>query len=479
MPSYDLLVIGSGPAGHHAAIQGAKLGKRVAVIERRDVVGGVCVNTGTIPSKTLREAVLYLSGFRQRGLYGVSYAVKKDITVADLMFRCDRVMQSEIEVMRAQFQRNRVPLLTGEASFVDPHHVQLASAAICAQSALSGASPTGDPRGVETIIEAAQIVIATGTTPAHSPNVPIDGKTIIDSDSIFCLSTIPRSMIIVGGGVIGVEYACMFATLGVAVTLIEMRPKLLEFVDDEIVEALGYHMRDNNVTLRLGEEVERVEKTSNGRVAAHLKSHKVIVGETLLYAVGRQGNTAGLHLAAAGLEADARGRIAVDARFRTRVPHIHAVGDVIGFPALASVAMEQGRLAARDAFNLPAHSAPALFPYGIYTIPEISFVGQSEEALTRDDVPYEVGIARYREIARGQIIGDTSGMLKLIFHRETRKLLGVHIIGEGASELVHIGQAVLTFDGTIDYFVDNVFNYPTLAECYKVAALAGVNKLAT
>lgn len=457
--TYDMIVIGSGPAGHRAAIQAAKLNKRVAVIEKREVVGGVCINTGTIPSKTMREAVLYLSGFRQRDLYGLSYAVKKDISLDDLLFRCNFVIRNEIEVIRAQFQRNRVDLLQGHASFLSPHRLRVESS-----------SDTEE-------YEAAYIVIATGTVPAHSPLVPVDGEKIIDSDTLFHMPTLPRTMTIVGGGVIGIEYACMFATLGVAVTLVDLRPRLLEFVDAEIIEALSYQMRNIGVTLRLGEEVERVEKLNTGSVAAHLKSRKIITADTLLYTVGRQGNTAHLHLEAAGLQTDSRGRIQVNDYFQTSAPHIYAVGDVVGFPSLASVSMEQGRLASCHAFGVPAIAVPSLFPYGIYTIPEISYVGQNEEQLTESGIPYEVGKARYREIARGQIIGDQTGMLKLLFHRETRKLLGVHIIGEGAAELVHIGQAVLTYDGTIDYFVHTVFNYPTLAECYKVAALAGINKL--
>jgi len=460
MKSYDMIVIGTGPAGQRAAIQAAKLGKRVAIVEKKEFVGGVCINTGTIPSKTLREAVLYLSGFRQRGLYGISYAVKKDITIEDLTFRCQHVIKSEIEVIRAQLQRNRVDLLAGQASFLDPHHIRVESAT-----------------GQQDDYEANFIVISTGTTPARSPLFPVDGRTIIDSDRIFDLPKIPRSMTIVGGGIIGTEYACMFATLSVAVTLVELRPKLLDFVDDEIVEALCYHMRDIGVRLRLGEAVERVEVSPEGRAVAHLKSKKLIVSDTLLYAVGRQGNTESLNLAAAGLKTDERGRLSVNEHFQTAVPHIYAAGDVIGFPSLASVAMEQGRLASCHAFGVPSTAVPELFPYGIYTIPEISYVGQTEEQLTEAGIPYEVGIARYREIARGQIIGDQTGMLKLLFHRETRKLLGVHIIGEGAAELVHIGQVVLTYGGTIEYFINNVFNYPTLAECYKVAAFAGVNKL--
>jgi NAD(P) transhydrogenase len=459
MTSYDIVVIGTGPAGHHAAIQAAKLGRRVAIVERLRCVGGVCINTGTIPSKTLREAVLYLSGFRQRGLYGHSYRVKHMITIQDLMYRCHHVIEKENDVYRSQFARNGVDVLEGHASFVDPHIITI----------------EGD--GPAIVIQAERVVIATGTVPAASPDVPVDGAAIIDADGIFDLKRVPATMIVVGAGVIGMEYACMFATLGSLVTVVESRKRLLEFVDAEIIEALMYHMRENRVTFRSGESVERVERDPAGGVTAYLKSRKALRADVLLYAVGRQGNTAGLRLEAAGLEADDRGRLRVDECFRTSVPHIYAAGDVVGFPSLASVSMEQGRSASASAFGLPTVIAPALFPYGLYTIPEISFVGRTEEELTAAGIPYETGMAHYREIARGQIIGDTTGRLKLLFHQETGQVLGVHIIGEGASELVHIGQAVMALGGTVRYFVDHVFNYPTLAECYKVAALAGLNKL--
>ena len=326
-------------------------------------------------------------------------------------------------------------------------------------------------------LEAPTIIIATGTKPSTSPTVPLNGTTIVNSDQILDIPEIPKTLIVVGGGVIGVEYTCIFAILGVRVILVEKRPRLLEFADSEMVEALSYHLRDHRVTMRLNEEVAGVEEKGDDGVVARLKSNKVITGDALLYAVGRQGNVEDLNLAAAGLEADSRGRIAVDADYRTKTPNIYAAGDVIGFPSLASVSMEQGRLAAANAVGLKIQSNPATYPYGIYTIPEISFVGKTEEQLTADDVPYEVGVAYYRETARGQIRGDTTGRLKLIFHRETREILGVHIIGEGATELLHIGQAVMILKGTIDYFVETVFNYPTLAECYKQAAFNGINKL--
>src|ERR1700693_34808 len=353
MTEYELIVIGSGPAGHHAAIQAAKLGRRVALVERLSCVGGVCINTGTIPSKTLREAVLYLSGFQQRGLYGHSYRVKQTITIQDLMFRCHHVIQKENDVYRSQFARNGVDVLEGHASFVDPHTIKI------------------EAEGAATLIRAERFVIATGTVPAVSPDVPIDGATIIDADGIFNLPQIPATMIVVGAGVIGMEYACIFSTLGAMVTVVDGRKRLLEFVDGEIIEALMYHMRENRVTFRAGESVERVERDPSGGVTAHLKSRKTLHADVLLYAVGRYGNTAALNLAAAGLEADERGRLKVGPDFRTAVPHIFAAGDVVGFPSLASVSMEQGRVASANAFGIPTVTVPALFPYGIYTIPEI------------------------------------------------------------------------------------------------------------
>jgi NAD(P) transhydrogenase len=460
METYDLLVIGSGPAGQRAAIQSSKFGKKVALIEKMEVVGGVAINTGTIPSKTMREAVLHLSGFYWQSIYGVNYRVKDQITMGDLSFRAQHVIKTEIDVTRAQLSRNGIEVLNGVASFIDPHKVRVVST-----------------RG-QSEYQAESIVIATGTKPAMSPLVPFNNTTIINSDQVLQMPDIPKTLIVVGGGVIGVEYTCMFATLGVRVALIEKRPRLLEFADAEMVEALSYHLRDRRVTMRLNEEVESVEELPDKTVVANLKSKKKVNGDALLYAVGRQGNVDELNLAAAGLEADSRGRIKVDEEYRTAQPHIYAVGDVIGFPSLGSVSMEQGRIAAANAAGIKIHSNPAHYPYGIYTIPEISFIGKTEDQLTDVGVPYEVGIAYFREIARGQIRGDTTGRLKLIFSPETKELLGVHIIGEGASELLHIGQAVLVLKGTVEYFVDTVFNYPTLAECYKAAAFNGLNKLA-
>jgi NAD(P) transhydrogenase len=459
MQPFELIVIGSGPGGQRAAINAVKAGKRVALVEKQSAVGGVCINTGTIPSKTMREAVLHLSGFYDQSFYGANYHSKDQITMSDLNFRVQRVIENEVSVIQDQLKRNGVDLFHGMAKFMDPHHIRVENN--------NGFSE----------LEGEYVIIATGTKPAVNPKVPINGRNIINSDQILSMPQVPRTLIVVGGGVIGVEYACMFATLGVRVIIVEKRPRLLEFADTEMVEALSYNMRDRRTTMRLSEEVESVEELPDGKVAANLASKKRIIADALLYAVGRAGNVEPLDLPAAGLTADDRGRIKVDQDFRTTVPHIFAVGDVIGFPSLASVSMEQGRIAAARAFGLDVHSDPAGYPYGIYTIPQISFIGKTEEQLTDEDVPYEVGVAYYREIARGQITGHVDGRLKLLFHRETLELLGVHIFGEDAAELLHIGQAVLLLKGKVSYFKNTVFNYPTLAECYKTAAFNGLNRL--
>ncbi len=460
--SYDMVVIGSGPAGQRAAIQAAKLGKRVALVERREVLGGVCVNTGTIPSKTLREAVLYLSGMRQRAFYGDAYKVKDRITVADLLGRTTMVIQREIDVIRSQLQRNGVDLIGGEARFSDPHTLAVHSAS----------------EGIR-LIQGRFIVIATGTVPHVPGDVKLDGERLLTSDDVLSLKFLPKSLTVVGGGVIGMEYGSMFAALGCEVTIIDLRQKILDFLDGEILDDLIYQLRNMGCTFRLGEEVASVELRdgSQPKAVTTLKSGKRIISDMALFSAGRIGATHNLNLEAAGIEADDKGRCKVSREFRTAEGHIFAVGDVIGFPSLASTSMEQGRLAACHAFGHEATSLPELFPYGIYAIPEISMVGQTEQQLTEAGVPYEFGLARYREIARGHILGDNDGMLKILFHRESRKVLGVHGIGTGATELIHIGQAVMAHDGTIDYFVRAVFNYPTLAECYKVAALDGLNKL--
>jgi NAD(P) transhydrogenase len=459
---YDLAVVGSGPAGHRAAIQAAKVRKRVIVIERNPIIGGVCINTGTIPSKTLREAVLYLSGYREHSMYGASYRVKERITLSDLLFRIDGVVRHEIDVSRHQLQRNGVEIACGTASFQDRHTLVVSSS------------------DGNRLVSAANIVLAVGTHPAKDKSMLLDGVNVFTSDDILQISELPRSLAVIGAGVIGCEYASMFAQLDVQVTLIDSRPRLLPFVDHEIADTLAYHLREKRVTLRLGEKVTGVEVAeSNGlsRVRIHLGSGKQIMTDKVLSSMGREGSTKSLNLEAVGINPDNRGRLTVNEYFQTSVPHIYAAGDVIGFPSLASTSAEQGRIAACHAFGVPAEHAPELLPYGIYTIPEISYVGRNEEELTEQDIPYEIGKARYDEIARGKIVGDSMGLLKLVFHRETHDLLGVHALGEGACELVHIGQAVLSLGGKVDYFIGTVFNYPTLAECYKTAAFDGINRL--
>ncbi|MDQ7904140.1 Si-specific NAD(P)(+) transhydrogenase [Phytohabitans sp. ZYX-F-186] len=459
MYDFDVLVLGSGPGGQKAAIAAAKLGRRVAVIERRHMMGGVCINTGTIPSKTLREAVLYLTGLNQREMYGQSYRLKDDITVDDLTARTQHVIGREIDVIRSQLARNRIRLLTGTGTFADPHTLTVS-----------------DGSGRESKVTAEKIVVAAGTRPARPTSVEFDDRTVIDSDGILNLEHVPQSLVVVGAGVIGIEYASMFAALGSKVTVVERRDRMLEFCDLEIIEALKYHLRDLAVTFRFSESVASVERRANGALAV-LESGKRIAADVVMYSAGRQGMADQLNLEAAGLSADGRGRIKVDEHFRTAVPHIYAVGDVIGFPALASTSMEQGRLAAHHACDEPVRAMHQLQPIGIYTIPEISFVGRTEDELTEARVPFETGVSRYRELARGQIIGDSYGMLKLLVSPDDRTLLGVHVFGTGATEIIHIGQAVMGCQGTVDYLVDTVFNYPTLAESYKVAALDAMNKM--
>ncbi|HRK30591.1 MAG TPA: Si-specific NAD(P)(+) transhydrogenase [Tepidisphaeraceae bacterium] len=460
--NFDLVVIGSGPAGQKAALSGAKLGKRVALIDRREMIGGVCIHTGTIPSKAIREAVLHLTAFNERSMYGDSYAVKHDITMSDLLYRCNHTIRNECDVVHNQMRRNGVTLFYGRAKFVSERRVRIMR----------------HDRGVEDTLEleSDRFLIAVGTEPARPASVPFTPGKIIDSNELLTLRELPRSMIIVGGGVIGTEYASMLSAVGVKVTLIESRPRLMEFLDEEISELLQLRLREMGVRLKLGESVAKID-LDDGVVEVTTKSGKVISADTLLYSIGRQGATAGLGLEATGLTADERGRLKVNECYQTAASHIYAAGDVIGFPALAATSMEQGRLAAAHMFHLLSEPPQTLFPYGIYTIPEISMVGASEQSLTAQGVPYECGIARYREIARGHLISDPNGMLKLIFHQESRRLLGVHALGTGATELIHIGQTCMAAGLPIDYFVETVFNYPTLAECYKVAAQDGINRV--
>jgi NAD(P) transhydrogenase len=464
MRHFDLAVIGTGPAGQKAAIQAAKLGKSVAIIEKNNVLGGATVNTGTIPSKALREAVVQLTGVGRRGLFGDLARLKKNITIADLIYVSQHVIHTELSIIRDHFDRNGVELIWGSARFEDDHTVHIQR-----------------PEDFETL-SADYFVIATGTRPAKPGSVPFDQQSIFCSDDLLKIDALPKSMIVVGGGVIGTEYTCMLATLGVKVTLIEGRREVLGFLDTEITEAFQYHMRRSGITLRLGEKVAKISKipSDNGGgelVQATLESGKTLKAQTLLYAVGRQGTVGALKLDKVGLKADDRERLKVNENYQTEISHIYAAGDVIGFPALASTAMEQGRLAVCHAFGVPTKSIPELFPYGVYSIPEISMVGKTEAQLTEAGIPYEAGIAQYKELARGQLLGDDTGMLKLLIHQENLTILGIHAIGTGATELIHIGQAVMTLGGTVEYFINNVFNFPTLAEAYKVAALNGLNKL--
>jgi NAD(P) transhydrogenase len=457
--AYDLLVIGSGPAGQRAAIQAAKLRRKVALVERRRHLGGVSVNTGTIPSKTIREAVMYLTGLMHRGVYGQDYRLKDEISIEDLAQRTRQVVEQERGVIRDQLLRNHVTLVSGSASFESPDDVLVT-----------------DRDGAMRRVKADKIIIATGSEPARPPDIAFDGRTILDSDDIVLrLEKIPYTLVVVGAGVIGVEFASMFAALGTKVTIVDGRPEMLDFCDREIVEALRYHLRDLGVTFRFGEVVTRVEQR-DGDTLTTLKSGKQIAAEAVFYSAGRQGATADLALEKAGLEADSRGRIEVGPSYRTATENVYAAGDVIGFPSLASTSAEQGRLASADASGVAVKPVGDL-PFGVYSIPEIGFVGRTELELTEAVIPYEVGVSYYRELARGQILGDSHGMVKLLVSPQDRKLLGVHALGMHATEVVHIGQAVMALGGTIDFLVESVFNYPTLAEAYKVAALDAANKL--
>ncbi len=466
MRHFDCVVIGSGPAGQRAAIQASKLGRKVCVIEKNTAIGGAAINTGTIPSKALREAVLHLTGTSKRGLFGENSRIKRAITIDDLIYVSQRVIHHELELVREYFDRNDIELIWGTARFDGPNMI------------------TVEKGNESERLTADKFFVAIGTKPAKPASIPFDDKTIFCSDGLLKIGVLPKSMIVVGGGVIGTEYACMMAALGVKVTLVEGRNEVLGFLDREIGEALMYQMRRMGITLRLGEKVSKIERleASEGAynvplVQAVLESGKTLKSAALLYAVGRQGTTSLLQVAKAGIEADDRERLHVNENYQTNVPHIYAMGDVIGFPALASTAMEQGRLAACHAYGQPTNSVPELFPLGIYAIPEVSMVGRTEAQLTEAGIPYEAGIAEYRELARGQLLGDEEGILKLLIHQDSHEILGVHAIGSGATELIHIGQAVMAFKGTVDFFINNVFNYPTLAEAYKVAALNGLNKI--
>jgi NAD(P) transhydrogenase len=461
MNEYDLIVVGSGPAGRRAAIQAAKLGKKVLVIEQGRRVGGVSVHTGTIPSKTMRETALNLSGWRERGFYGKAYRVKEEISAEDLRRRLLITLDHEVEVLEHQFARNRVSHLRGKASFVTPDTLQVLKE---------------DNEAIHVVGKS--ILLAVGTRPFRPDYMPFDGKTVVDSDELLEIQELPRSMVVIGAGVIGIEYATIFSALDTAVTVIDPKPTMLDFIDKEIVEDFTYQLRDRNMKLLLGQKAEKVERLPDGKVSVQVDTGRKIVTDMVLFAAGRIGATDSLNLGAAGLQADSRGRLSVNPEtFQTSVPHIFAAGDVVGFPSLASTSMEQGRIAARVAVGAIGMEPQKYFPYGIYAVPEISTCGLTEEEMKERGIPYECGIARFRETSRGHIMGLESGLLKLIFSLKTRRLLGVHIVGEGATELVHIGQAVLNLKGTVEYFVENTFNYPTLAEAYKIAGLDAWNRM--
>lgn len=460
MVRYDMLIIGSGPSGRRAAIQSAKLGKSVLVVDKGRRLGGVSVHTGTIPSKTLRETVLNLSGWRERGFYGKGYRVKQDIAASDLIARLHKTLDHEVEVLQHQFMRNAVKNLHAMARFTSAHSATLTT-----------------ELGESSEVEFDKALISVGTKPLRPDHIPFDGKHVFDSDDILDMQALPRTLTVIGGGVIGVEYATIFSALDVPVTLIEPRDTILDFVDKEIVEDFMHQMRDRGMQLRLGSAIKSVTVTATC-VETHMADGRLVRSESLLYAAGRSGNVTDIGLDVVGIEADSRGKIKVDpVTYQTQVPNIYAAGDVIGFPSLASTSMEQGRVAACHAFGMTLPATPDAFPYGIYAVPEISTVGLSEEQVRESGVAYECGVARFRETSRGHIMGVNTGFLKLLFSIETRRLLGAHIVGEGATELIHIGQAVINLGGTVEYFVNNTFNYPTLAEAYKIAGLDAWNRM--
>lgn len=458
--AFDLIVIGSGPAGRRAAIQAAKLDKKVLVVEKSRRVGGVSVHTGTIPSKTLRETVLNLSGWRERGFYGRTYKVKSDITADDLRHRLSKTLDHEVDVLEHQFTRNNVTLISGHARFTSRDEIEVIAT-----------------DGQVQCYSFARALISVGTKPYRPDYIPFDGKTVLDSDEILHVPNLPRSITVIGAGVIGIEYATIFSALDISVTVIEPRTSILSFIDDELIDEFTYELRDRGIRMLLGCKAQNVH-TRDGYCVVDLSDGRKVKSDMVLYAAGRLGASGDIGLDKIGLSADSRGRLKVDPiSYETEVSNIYAAGDIIGFPSLASTSMSQGRIAVCHAFDVPNPAQPEHFPYGIYAVPEISTVGLSERDLKEQGIPYECGIARFRETSRGHIMGLQRGMLKMLFHIETRKLLGVHIVGEGATELIHIGQAVLVLGGELSYFIDNVFNYPTLAEAYKIAALDAWNRL--
>jgi NAD(P) transhydrogenase len=460
---FDLVVIGSGPAGEKGAVQAAYFGKRVAMVEKSDTVGGACVHTGTLPSKTLREAALYLTGFQRRELYGMTLDIDRQGSLRRLMGRLRTVIGEQVDQISRNLGRHHVPVIRGAAEFLTPNELVVRDAA--------GA----EIRRLSTRVA----LIATGSSPLRPAGVPFDDPDVEDSDTILDLDRIPDSLAVVGGGVIGCEYACIFAALGTKITIIEGRDSLMGFLDREMSEGLRLGLEREGHHIRLGDAVSSIERIPGGALRIRLKSAAELTVDKVLYSAGRAGNTRGLGLDRAGVTMDAKGRILVNEHFQTSASHVYAAGDVIGSPALASVSMEQGRVAMCHAFDLGYKTKVSdLTPFGVYTIPEISMAGATEDQLSKAGVHFEVGRARHENNARGQITGERDGLLKLLFEVPSKRLLGVHIIGEGATELIHIGEMVMMAGGSIDVFIDSVFNFPTLSELYKYAAYDGLGRLA-
>ena len=459
---YDLIVIGAGPAGEKGAAQAAYFGKKVCIVERAPKPGGAAVNTGTIPSKTLRETALYFSGLRQRGLYGVDYTVKRDITIADFMFRERTVVEAEWQLIDENLKRHNINVAQGAARFVNPETIEL----------------TRFKQQTRTLT-ADVFLIATGSCPIRPNDVPFDDAVVVDSDSILTLPRIPRRMIVIGGGVIGCEYACMFAALGVRVTLINAKDRLLQQLDAEISDALRQQMTSRlGISVHGNCEVNHIT-VADGIAEVVLSDDTILNADCVLYSTGRIGNTHELNLHAAEVTLNRRGYVEIDEHYRSSSANIYAAGDVIGFPALASTSMEQARVAICHAFDLKyKERVSPVLPYGVYTIPEIAMVGETEESAESKGLNYEIGRASFRLNPRGQILGDTEGFIKLIFRPEDQRLLGVSIIGENAAELIHTGMACMYFGGTIDFFIQAVFNYPTISDAYKYAAYDGLQRLA-
>lgn len=464
---YDVAVIGSGPAGQRAAIQCAKKGKKIVIIDRREYkLGGVSLHSGTIPSKTLREAVLYLKGIRRKKIYGKSHRFDEEITLADLMERVEIILTFELKIIESQLRRNQVDVLYGQASFIDAHTLEV----------------TNRHGEITDEIYADKIIIATGTVPRHPADIQFDYKTIFDSNFIFSsksqINQLPKSLIVYGAGVIGSEYAAMFAALGCQVWLMDSHPSLFPYLDKKIVALLQEHMEGLHVSLMMEQNYKTIETTPEGKARIETHEGSVVEADAILFSKGRLPCVEPLNLEKIGVAMTDRKIIKVNETYQTSVEHIYACGDVIGFPALASVSAEQGRVAARYALGLEIkHHKPELFPIAVYTIPEIAAIGKTEQQLQKEQLPYQKGLAYFSEVAKAAIVGDDSGALKILFHPETMEILGVHIIGDQAAEIIHIGQLVMAFNGKLDSFVQNVFNYPTWAEAYKVAALNGFNRL--